>query len=164
AVVDELLGPHHDEFLAALNELEGRAEYIVKGRYVEGVVIGEVLAESAEAARLREEIRGKPEDATWDARIRLGELLGEGVAARRDADTEVIVAALAPHSVAVVVREPTHEQDAVHAAFLVETGKQDEFEQVVDEFGDRWTDRVTLRLLGPLAPYDFVMAPHPEEG
>ncbi|GAA3079936.1 GvpL/GvpF family gas vesicle protein [Streptosporangium carneum] len=164
AVVEELLKPHHDEFLTALNDLEGQAEYVVKGRYVERVVIGEVLAENREAARLREEIRGKPEDATWDARIRLGELLGEGVEARRDADTETLVAALAPLSVAVALREPTHEQDAVHVAFLVEAERQDEFEQVVDEFGERWTDRVTLRLLGPLAPYDFVMAPAPEEG
>ncbi|MFD0887655.1 GvpL/GvpF family gas vesicle protein, partial [Streptosporangium algeriense] len=164
AVVGELLAPNHDAFRDALDDLEGRTEYIVKGRYVEPVVIGEVLEESAEAARLLDEVRGKPEEATWDTRIRLGELIGEGVAARRDADTDEIVRALAPLSVAVVVREPTHEQDAVHVAFLVETDRLAEFERVVEEFGDRWADRVTVRLLGPLAPYDFVTTPQPGEG
>ncbi|MBB4920390.1 GvpL/GvpF family gas vesicle protein [Streptosporangium saharense] len=164
AVVEELLAPNHDAFRDALDDLEGRTEYIVKGRYVESVVIGEVLAENPEAARLRDDIRGKPEEATWDARIRLGELLGEGVAARRDADTEEIVGALAPLSAAVAVREPTHEQDAVHAAFLIETDRLEEFERAVEEFGERWAERVTVRLLGPLAPYDFVTTPYPEEG
>ncbi|MEU1877782.1 GvpL/GvpF family gas vesicle protein [Streptosporangium sp. NPDC020072] len=164
AVVDELLAPNHDAFRDALDDLEGRTEYIVRGRYVEPVVIGEVLAENAEASRLLDGIRGKPEDATWDARIRLGELLGEGVAARRDADTEEIVGALAPLSVAVAVREPTHEQDAVHAAFLIETDRSEEFERAVEEFGDRWADRVTVRLLGPLAPYDFVTTSQAGEG
>lgn len=159
AVVEELLGPNHDDFLAALKELEGRAEYVVKGRYVERVVIGEVLAEDPEAARLREEIRGRPEDATWDARIQLGQMIGEAVAAKRDADTAALADALAPMCAGVVVREPTHEQDAVHMAVLVDTDRRAEFEKVLDGFGERWAGRIDLRLLGPLAPYDFVMAP-----
>ncbi|WP_326824295.1 GvpL/GvpF family gas vesicle protein [Streptosporangium sp. NBC_01756] len=163
AVVDELLRPYHDEFLAALNELEGRVEYVVKGRYVEHAVIGEVLAENPEAARLREEIHGRPAEATWDARIRLGELVGEAVAAKRAADTDMLVDALAPRSVAVVVREPTHEQDAVHVAFLIENDQEAEFRRIVEKFGKQWTDRVALRLLGPLAPYDFVMTRRGEE-
>ncbi|MEW1847484.1 GvpL/GvpF family gas vesicle protein, partial [Nonomuraea angiospora] len=52
AVVDELLGPYHDEFLAALDELEGRAEFVVKGRYDERAVLMEVLNENVEAAQL----------------------------------------------------------------------------------------------------------------
>ncbi|MGV9770515.1 GvpL/GvpF family gas vesicle protein [Streptosporangium sp. NPDC003464] len=156
AVVEELLGPNHDAFVTALKELEGRAEYVVKGRYVERVVIGEVLAENPEAERLREEIRGRPEEATWDARIQLGQMIGEAVAAKRDADTAVLVEAVAPRCVAVAVREPTHEQDAAHVAVLVETGRQAEFEEVLDGLGERWAGRVDLRLLGPMAPYDFV--------
>ncbi|GAA3429937.1 hypothetical protein GCM10018953_71210 [Streptosporangium nondiastaticum] len=162
-VVKELLAPHHDEFLAALEELEGRAEYVIKGRYVESVIIREVLDEIPEAGRLREEVRGQPEEATWDARIRLGQMIGEAVAAKRDADTQELVEAVAPLCVAVSVREPTHEQDAAHVAVLVDEERQDEFDEALDDLGDRWAGRIDLRLLGPLAPYDFVAAPRPEE-
>ncbi|MET9067023.1 GvpL/GvpF family gas vesicle protein [Streptosporangium sandarakinum] len=162
-VVKELLAPHHDEFLAALEELEGRAEYVIKGRYVESVIIREVLDEIPEAERLREEVRGQPEEATWDARIRLGQMIGEAVAAKRDADTQELVEAVAPLCVAVSVREPTHEQDAAHVAVLVDEERQDEFDEALDDLGDRWAGRIDLRLLGPLAPYDFVAAPRPEE-
>ncbi|MGV9328694.1 GvpL/GvpF family gas vesicle protein [Streptosporangium sandarakinum] len=162
-VVKELLAPHHDEFLAALEELEGRAEYVIKGRYVESVIIREVLDEIPEAERLREEVRGQPEEATWDARIRLGQMIGEAVAAKRDADTQELVEAVAPLCVAVSVREPTHEQDAAHVAVLVDEERQDEFDEALDDLGDRWAGRIDLRLLGPLAPYDFVAAPRSEE-
>ncbi|MEU9833109.1 GvpL/GvpF family gas vesicle protein [Streptosporangium sp. NPDC048047] len=161
-VVEELLAPHHDEFLAALEELEGRAEYVIKGRYVEPVIIREVLDENPEAERLREEVRGQPEEATWDARIRLGQMIGEAVAAKRDADTQELVDAVAPLCVAVSVREPTHEQDAAYVAVLVDEERQDEFDEALDDLGDRWAGRIGLRLLGPLAPYDFVAAPQPE--
>src|SRR5215831_10364870 len=36
SVADELLAPRRDEFTAALEQLEGRAQFLVKGRYVEG--------------------------------------------------------------------------------------------------------------------------------
>jgi Gas vesicle synthesis protein GvpL/GvpF len=156
AVVDELLAPHHDEFLATLNELEGRAEYVVKGRYVEQAVLREVLDEAPEIARLRDTIRGRPEEATWDARMRLGELVNTSITAKREADTGAMVDAFDPLCVSIVVREPTHEQDAVHVALLVDTDRQPEIEEVLDEFETRWAGRVELRLLGPLAPYDFV--------
>lgn len=156
AVVDELLAPHHDEFLTTLNELEGRAEYVVKGRYVERAVLREVLDEDPEIARLRDAIRGRPEEATWDARMRLGELINTSIAAKREADTGAMVSAFDPLCVSIVVREPTHEQDAVHLALLADTDRRPEIEEALDDFGTRWAGRVELRLLGPLAPYDFV--------
>jgi hypothetical protein len=156
ALVDELLAPHHDEFLAALKEMEGRAEYVLKGRYVESTMFRDVLAEIPEAARLRDEIRGLDEDAARDARIRLGELVANWITAKREADTRALLDAVEPVSVLSAVREPSHEQDAVHLALLLDKGRQAELEQVVAEFAERWADRVEFRLLGPLAAYDFV--------
>jgi hypothetical protein len=55
-----------------------------------------------------------------------------------------------------VVRPPTHELDAVYAAFLVETDKADALRQTVEQLATEWGDRIELRLVGPLAAYDFV--------
>lgn len=158
AIVHELLAPHHDEFRSALEDLEGRAQYVVKARYEEGAVLREVLRERPEAQHLRDQIRGLPEDATWDARIRLGELINEAIEAKRDADTQALAESLAPFAVAIVVREPTHEEDAAHLAVLVDTDGLEDFVEALEEWAGRWEGRVTLRLLGPQAPYDFVAA------
>jgi hypothetical protein len=159
AVADELLSPHHDEFAAALRELEGRAEFVIKGRYVEEAMLREVLATNDEAARLRDQIRqADDENATRDARIRLGEIIAAAITASREADTRQLGEAVAAYCVASSVRPPSHEDDAVHVALMVETAKQQDLEQAVRKVADDWTGRVTVRLLGPMAPYDFVVA------
>lgn len=157
AVSGELLGPHHEEFTAALRQLEGRAQYVVKGRYVEQTLLGEVLSENPEAGDLREQIReGGDENATRPQRIRLGEIVNDAVSAKREFDTRHACEVLEPNSEAMYVREPAHEEDAVNVALLVETSRQEELEQALNELAREWDGRVQLRLLGPMAPYDFV--------
>ena len=109
AVVEELLDPHHDEFVEALEDLEGQLEYVVKGRYVERAMLQEILSGNSEAAALREQIRGKDPDATREARIRLGEIISNTVAAMRDEDTGSLLSGLEGHCTASFVRDPTHE-------------------------------------------------------
>ena len=163
AVTEELLAPHHDEFAEALGQLEGCAEYVVKGRYVEETVLQEVLSESTEAARLREDIRAAgDENATRNERIKLGELISNAVTAKREADTRALGDALAQYCLATNVRQPTHELDAVNTALLIKTAGQAEVEQAVDKVARDWAGRVSVRLLGPMAPYDFVTTLQPE--
>jgi hypothetical protein len=158
AVVEELLGAHHDEFADALRRLEGHAEYLLKGRYDERAMLTEVLSESQDAVRLHEAIRTRPADASRNERIALGELITNAIAAKRDADTRQVVEALGRLDAMISVREPTHEQDAVKVAVLLESARERELERLAHQLADSWSGRVELSLLGPLAPYDFVAA------
>jgi hypothetical protein len=158
AVKQDLLAAHHDEFTAALRELDGRVQYVVKGRYAERAVLAQVLSENPQAARLQRDISGRDADATRDARIALGEIISDAVAAKREQDTGALGDAMAGHCVASIVREPTHELDAVHVAFLVETDREEEIERVAADLARRWAGHVEVRLLGPMAAYDFVEA------
>jgi hypothetical protein len=162
AVVEELLTPNHDEFEDALKDLEGRTQYVIKGRYVEKAILSEVLSDNRQAARLAGKLRDADPDATRDARIKLGEIINAAVSAKRHKDTRVLGNAMEGHCVASVVREPTHELDAAHVAFLVETDKESEVEQVVEDLARDWEGRIELRLLGPMAAYDFVGSVLPE--
>jgi hypothetical protein len=156
AVTGELLGPHYDEFTTALRQLDGHAEYIVKGRYVEHAVLGDVLEKDPEAARLGKQISVADPDATLDQRIRLGELLAVEIEARRQADTRALGDAVSGQVTASVVRPPADDLDAIYAAFLVETGKAEALRESVERLAGEWHDRMDLRLIGPLAAYDFV--------
>lgn len=156
AVAEELLEANHDEFAAALEELEGRVEYRVRGRYVERAVLAEILSQDPEAAQLKEQIRGKDADATREERIRLGEVINKAIEAKREEDTRVLLSRMNDHSEASVLREPTHELDAVHVAFLVEADTADGLDQAAEDLAADWEGRVELRVLGPMAPYDFV--------
>ncbi len=162
AVVREMLEPYYDWFTKVLADLRGRAEFSVSGAYVQETVLREVLSEEPEVLRLRESLRGIPDDAGYYDRVRLGELIVHALDAKREADTEDLVRSLASHAVEVAPRPPIGDETAVDAAFLVADEDQQGFEQAVDELGYRWAGRVRLRMDGPLAPYDFVPPP-PEE-
>ncbi|MBF0660848.1 GvpL/GvpF family gas vesicle protein [Rhodococcus sp. (in: high G+C Gram-positive bacteria)] len=156
AVAEELLEGHEDELTAALDQLEGLAQFVVKGRYVERAVLQEILDDDPEAARLREEIRGQSEAATREARMALGEIIEGAIEAKRDEDTRRTIEAVSALDPMVNQRKPTHEQDAVHIAVLVELDRQDELEGILRELGNEWDGRVEISLLGPMAAYDFV--------
>jgi hypothetical protein len=159
--VTELLAANHDAFLDALHELEGRVEYAVRGRYHDETVLEEVIADNDEVKSLREQIQGKPEDATMDLRIRLGEIVSTAVEAKRNADSQRLAEALEPFADDIVTLAPTHEYDAANVAALVRSEARDEFESAVHELADEWSDRAGVRLLGPLAPYDFATLRQP---
>ena len=158
----DLLAARHDEFTAALDQLEGRTEFQVKGRYVEDAVLGEVLPQNKQAAGLREAIQGKDPDAARNARIELGRLLDRAVKARRDEDARALIQAMERLCVASVAREPAGELDAVHVAFLVAADQEPEVERVIEDLAHEWEGRIDVQLLGPMAAYDFAGTAQPE--
>jgi chemotaxis protein histidine kinase CheA len=116
SVADELLAPRHDEFATALEQLEGRVQFLIRGRYVE-----------------------------------------EALTARREEDTRALQRAMEGISVDSVVREPAHEREAIDVAFLVDVDEEREVERVIEGLAREWEGRIEVRLLGPMAAYDFVM-------
>jgi len=162
AVAEDLLAAHHDEFTAALDQLEGRAEFQVKGRYVRDAVLGEVLSQDKQAVGLQDAIQGKDPDAARNARIELGQLLNQTVKARREEDTRALRQAMDRLCVASVAREPTQELDAVHVAFLVAVDQEPEVERVIEDLAHEWEGRIDVQLLGPMAAYDFARTAQPE--
>jgi hypothetical protein len=156
AVAEEFLAAHHDEFSAALAELEGLCEFIVRGRYDQAALLTEILRENSEAARLAEKIRGTDEQQTRDMRISLGEMISAAISAKRERDTTAAMQVLSRYCEQSQVNEPTHEEDAVHLAVLIPRRSQADVEQALGELARTWKGKVSLRLLGPLAPYDFV--------
>ena len=56
-----------------------------------------------------------------------------------------------------VVRPPADDLEAMHAAFLVKATDAAEVVSAVQELAAGWEGRVELRIIGPVAAYDFVV-------
>lgn len=151
-----LLEGHRDQLLAQLAEMDGKAEFGLKGLYEEETILREMVAQDREIGYLRNEIAGKSEAATYYERIRLGELVAAAFAARQEADAAKIVGELRPHVADLRVGEPIHERMAVNASFLVERDGLAEFDRVVDSIGAREAGRIRFKVTGPLPPHSFV--------
>jgi hypothetical protein len=163
AAVDELLAPHHEEFDAALRALEGLAEYLVSARYAQDAILREVLAEDPDLERRQAALRDRPEEETHAERIALGERIGGAVDTHRDADARTLAEALAPVVADLVMRPPAGEFDVAAFAVLAETARERNLVRTVRDLAHGWSGRVEVRLLGPIAPYDFTAEPRPEE-
>lgn len=158
AVRSELLVPYRDEFLEALDSLEGRQEYVVRSRYVEDVVLREVLAGSPDLRAAWERVSDLPVEASRELRIEVGEMVGSAIEARRAADTQQLVDAVAPVSIDVAERAPAHPFDAGNMAILVDSALSEDAQSAVSRLASQWTGRVEVRMDGPMAPYDFAQA------
>ncbi|MQY08749.1 GvpL/GvpF family gas vesicle protein [Actinomadura macrotermitis] len=159
AVQDELLATGGERFGEILDALQGRVELRLKGSYVQDTVLREVMAGDPQIAELSARLRSIPEDAADAAyydRVRLGEMISQALQQRRDAEGQQLLERLAPGAEAVVARVPAREEDVVDASFLVRADAREQFEKSVAELGEAVADRIKLRLVGPLPPYDFI--------
>nr|BFE57652.1 GvpL/GvpF family gas vesicle protein [Dactylosporangium thailandense] len=156
AVVDELLAAHHDEFEAALRQLDGKAQYVVSAQYVQDTVLQDVLAEDPRIQQLQAAVRGKPEEAVHGERIALGQAVNEAIEARRQTDGRALAEAVAPVAAGVVTREATGEYEAATVAVLTGLDREHDLVRTVEKLATDREGKLTIRLLGPIAPYDFV--------
>ena len=154
-VVAELLAPNHDYFLALLEELEGCVQFTLMGRYEQDAILREVVAGDNRIRALSHVVRVLPEDAAYFERVRLGELIVEALDERRRIEGAQIVERLRPLAVTTTSNPLAAAEDLVNEAFLVERKRQQKFDDAVEEMGKELVGRVRLRLLGPVAPYDF---------
>jgi hypothetical protein len=156
AVRRDLLDAHGEELVKQLTEFTEKVELKLRAMYEEETLLREVVREDRGVAALRAGLRGQSEDATYYARIRLGELIASAIERKRGVDAEEILAALSPLALAVDVAEPSHERIALGASFLVEQSRLEEFDAAVDRVGETQAGRMRLRYTGPLPPHSFV--------
>ena len=155
AVRERLLEPNVDRLTALLGELDGRAQLNVKGRYDEARLLADIVATTPAIAALRERVRALPSDAAYYHRIRLGEMVADEIARRRERDEKRVLDQLEPLAVAARAEPPKGSDDAFNLAFLVERSRIDAFSAGVAKAGTELADRVRIRYVGPVPPYSF---------
>jgi Gas vesicle synthesis protein GvpL/GvpF len=156
AVRTELLKAHQDQLGAQLDEMDGKFEINLKGMYEEDLVLRELMDKNSEISTLSAAIAGKPEEATYYDRIRLGELVATVLADKRAADEQHILERLSRHAVQVEISDPVHERMVVSASFLVERDRQAKFDLELDEIASENQGMIRFKYTGPLPPHSFV--------
>lgn len=156
AVLQELLGPR-EEFLAnVLQGLTGHLQFNLRATYVEGVVLKEIVETDPEIRALRDRTKDLPEHAAYGDRVRLGELVARSMELRAEADAADLMNAVLPFVVAQEGRALRDVEVVLDVALLVPEDMVDEFVEVLEGLAEVVHERMRVRLVGPLAPFDFV--------
>lgn len=156
AVREDVLADREQQFVELLAELSGALQFTLQARYDEATVLAELVREDPEIAALREATRDASEEESYADRVRLGELVSQRLETRRQTDEQRLLEALEPHVIAHRVRPGASIDHLADLALLVDEEQRDAFENAAEQLAADLHERARVRLMGPMAPYDFV--------
>jgi hypothetical protein len=156
AVREELLHDNEDELIAQLRAFYDLVELDLRIVCPQEVLVRTILAERPELAALSVRLRGRPPDATYYERMRLGELLSRAGAAKRDELLQILVDRVGRLAVETDAGEPLHDQMLANVALLVHRARIGDVDEAVRGVNDELGPGLRLTYVGPLPPYRFV--------
>jgi Gas vesicle synthesis protein GvpL/GvpF len=155
-VVEDLLLPQQDMFNALLDRVDGKQQFNLRATFVEEAVLADLVATDPEVRALRELTRDQPEMSTYPERVRLGELVARALEDRSADEAELLWAAIEPFTTEHRVRRPPSAEQVLDVALLVEDDLTEDLVGRLEDLAEAVHERIRMRLVGPLAPYDFV--------
>ena len=152
---EALLARGEARILEAFEKARGKTELDVVARFSD---VERELREvgTAEAiTHFRREVVLVSQAARQKARVTLGKMVKAGLEQKRKGIAEAIVEGLKDVSVALKSLDIRDEAVIVSLAALLEEGETERFEGALDALDQRFEDRVTFRLIGPLPCNSF---------
>ena len=156
SITADLLAPQAEQLSGLLTDLAGRSQVNLRATFHEPVVLAEVVAEDPEVRRLHELTRDLPQDAAYPERVRLGELVAGALEAKREAEAAALLDSVLPLAAAYSLREGGGPDHVLDVALLVDDDRVTELEDHLEQLAEAVHERIRLRLVGPIAAYDFV--------
>jgi hypothetical protein len=150
------LAGHAREMAAALAGIEGSVELGLRVSWKEGVVFQEILDADPGLRSLRDRLRTRPVAESYQARIELGRRVEAALAARREAEADVLLKVLSPLARNATALHSSEENMILHRAFLVRRAEEARFDAAVAALEAEHGERLAFRYVGPVPPFNFV--------
>ncbi len=163
--IRRLLERRYLELKHLLRDLDGKVELGVKAfwRRME-IIFQEIVDENGEIKRLKAAIAEKPSRHTHAQRIAIGQRVQAALEAKKGREGEEILTGLKRVSIEHRLNGTVGDKMLFNAAFLVDRGREREFDDLIERLDLRYGERIRFTYVGPIAPYNFVkITLHPEE-
>jgi len=163
--VRNLLGRRHREFKNLLRDMDHKVELGVKAIWKNiHIIFKEIVKENKEIKKLKEEIQNEVSKKNIQAKIQLGKMIEQALANKKEKETERFVDVLKRISIDYRLNKTTCDEMFMNAAFLVDKGREKEFDNVMDDLSDEYMDRIKFMYAGPLPVFNFLnLVIYPEE-
>jgi len=142
-------------FRSVLTRLRGMVQLNLRATYEPEQVLAELVQQDPVVAELRARTRHLPPGVPDPGLVQLGQAVSRGLTRKQAEDAESLLDVVLPHVSAHVVRSDG-EYDVLDAALLVERTAVSGLEEELEALAEVVHERIGLRLVGPVAPYDFV--------
>jgi len=163
--IRNLLDRRYRELKNALRDADHKVELGVKGVWKNmDVIFREVVDENKAIKRTKENIQNDKSKKNIQAKMEAGRMVEEALKKKKEEDAEKIVEALRRTAVDHKLNKTVGDEMFVNAAFLVDKGREKEFDNIMDDLGEEYKDRMKFMYTGSLPIFNFVnIVIYPEE-
>jgi hypothetical protein len=137
----------------------------VKGfwKNMEGI-FKEIVEENQEIKKAKEKIQNDKSKKNIPAKIEVGKMVEESLQRKKDKESAKFVELLKKTSVDHKLNKTLGDDMFMNASFLVDKGREKEFDNIMDDLSEDYKDRISFMYAGPLPPFNFVnIVIYPEE-
>ena len=168
--IRNLLDRRYREFKNALRDMDHKVELGVKGIWRNmNVIFKEIVKENKEIKKLKEKIQNSGTrlgrvEKNIQAKIEVGKMVEQALQKKKEKEAQNIVNLLRRTSVEHRLNRTIGDEMFINAAFLVDKGREKEFDNIMDDLSRKYKDRIKFMYAGPLPVFNFVnIVIYPEE-
>jgi hypothetical protein len=154
--VKRILEKEHDKFVDLLKNMEGKKELGLKAIFKEEVIYKDILEKYEDIKMLKEKVAALPPEKTYYQRMEIGKMVETALEKEKEKCKEDILNTLSSLAVEVKTNNTYGERMILNAAFLIKKDKETEFDMKVNKLAERYNDKIRLKYVGPLPPFNFI--------
>ncbi|MDO9463974.1 MAG: GvpL/GvpF family gas vesicle protein [bacterium] len=163
--IRNLLDKRYREFKDSLRNMDHKIELGVKGIWKNmDIIFKEISEENREIKKAKVKIQNGKGKKNIQSKMEVGKEVFEALQKKKEKEAEKIVDALRRTSFDHKLNETITDEMFMNAAFLVDKGREKEFDNIMGDLSEEYKDRVKFMYVGPLPVFNFVsIAIYPEE-
>jgi len=162
--VRNLLDRRYREFKTALRDMGHKVELGVKGIWKNmDAIFSEIVKENEAIKNLKEALTAEKGN-DLQAKMGLGRMVKKALDEKKEKQAGQIVDILRRTSYEHKLNDTIGDEMFMNAAFLVDKGREKEFDNIIEDLSDEYKDKVRFMYAGPLPVFNFVnIVIYPEE-
>jgi hypothetical protein len=162
--VRNLLDRRCREFKTVLRDMDHKIELGVKGIWKNmETIFSEIVEENKAIKNLKEALTGKNSN-DMQAKMDLGRMVKKALDEKKQKQAGKIIDRLRRTSYEHRLSNTISDEMFMNAAFLVGKGREKEFDNIMDDLGNEYKNRIKFMYAGPLPVFNFVnIVIYPEE-
>ena len=163
--IRNLLGRRCSEFKIALRDMDHKIELGVKGIWKNmEVVFKEIVEENQDIKKLKVKLQNDKGKKNIQAKMEIGKMVARAMEKKKEKEAAIIVDALRRTAVNYKLNKNIGDDMFINAAFLVDKGREKEFDNIMDDLSEEYKNRIKFMYVGPLPVYNFInIVIYPEE-
>ncbi|MEI7524206.1 MAG: GvpL/GvpF family gas vesicle protein [Mariniphaga sp.] len=156
--IRNLLNRRYSEFMELIRQFENKIEVNIRGTWKNmGKIYNEIDREHAELQKIRGEIENADDLLNRNLKIaEAGKLVGQALIEKKEEESAEIIEAFRKSVFEFKQNKTSHDAMFMNTAFLMNSGREIEFDHIMAELGSRFENRSDFVYTAPLPIFNFI--------